>query len=52
MAGVVGKTAKCIYELKNDSLILAVSDPGVERPSDFEPSGNGRVLQLKRQVSK
>jgi uncharacterized protein (TIGR03067 family) len=46
----VGKTAKCIYGLKNDSLILACSPPGDEtRPSDFEPSDDGLVFQLKRQ---
>ena len=52
MARLVGKTLKHIYELKNDSLTLAGSRLGVEtRPSDFEPSSNGRVFQLKRQAS-
>ena len=47
-----GKTAKGIYELKNESLILAASAPGDEtRPSNFEPSGEARVFQLKRQPS-
>ncbi|MFC1763449.1 protein kinase [Planctomycetota bacterium] len=52
MAEFVGQTAKCIYELKNTSLKLAGSHPGVEtRPSDFEPSDYGFVFQLKRQPS-
>ena len=49
---LVGITLKNIYELKNESLILAGSRRDVEtRPSDFEPSSNGRVFQLKRQPS-
>jgi uncharacterized protein (TIGR03067 family) len=48
----VGITIKSIYELKNESLILASSGPGDEtRPSNFEPSGEARVFQLKLQSS-
>ncbi|MFC1766079.1 protein kinase [Planctomycetota bacterium] len=49
----VGATLKNIYELKNDSLILAGS-PRLDvetRRSDFEPSGPGSVFQLKLQPS-
>ncbi|MFC1766702.1 ankyrin repeat domain-containing protein, partial [Planctomycetota bacterium] len=51
-ARLVGRTLKCIYELKNRILTLASPRLDVEtRRSDFEPSGLGRVWELKRQLS-
>jgi uncharacterized protein (TIGR03067 family) len=32
-----GKTAKAIYKLDGDKLVVSVGHPGMDRPKDFEP---------------
>ena len=32
-----GKTAKAVYKIDGDKLVIAVSHPGQDRPKDFEP---------------
>jgi uncharacterized protein (TIGR03067 family) len=34
---VKGKTAKAIYKLDGDKLVVCVGHPGMDRPKDFEP---------------
>jgi uncharacterized protein (TIGR03067 family) len=47
---VKGKTAKAIYKLDGDKLIVSVSTPGRDRPKDFEPQPDEvHVFELKKE---
>jgi uncharacterized protein (TIGR03067 family) len=46
----IGKTSLAIYQLSNDTLLLAGNEPGdPERPASFVPSGGTLVMRLVRQ---
>jgi len=45
-----GKTAKAVYKLDGEKLVIAVSVPGHDRPKDFEPVPDEVYLfELKKQ---
>ena len=45
-----GKTAKAVYKLDGEKLVIAVSHPGHDRPKDFEPVPDEVYLfELKKQ---
>jgi uncharacterized protein (TIGR03067 family) len=45
-----GKTAKALYKLDGEKLVIAVSHPGHDRPKDFEPAPDEVYLfELKKQ---
>lgn len=45
-----GKTAKAVYKLEGEKLVVAVSVPGHDRPKDFEPAPDEVYLfELKKQ---
>jgi uncharacterized protein (TIGR03067 family) len=45
-----GKTAKAIYKLEGEKLVVSVSVPGHDRPKDFEPVPDEVYLfELKKQ---
>ena len=45
-----GKTARGLYKLDGDKLVIAVSHPGHDRPKDFEPVPDEVYLfELKKQ---
>jgi uncharacterized protein (TIGR03067 family) len=45
-----GKTAKAIYKLEGEKLIISVSTPGHDRPRDFEPVPDEvHLFELKKQ---
>jgi uncharacterized protein (TIGR03067 family) len=45
-----GKTAKGVYKLDGEKLVIAVSVPGHDRPKDFEPAPDEVYLfELKKQ---
>ena len=45
-----GKTAKAIYKVEGEKLIVAVSVPGGDRPTDYEPSGDEiHLFEMKKQ---
>jgi uncharacterized protein (TIGR03067 family) len=44
-----GKTAKAIYKLDGEKLVVAVGQPGMDRPKDFEPVADQVYLfELKK----
>jgi uncharacterized protein (TIGR03067 family) len=44
-----GKTAKAVYKLEGDKLVIAVAVPGGDRPKDFEPAPDEVYLfELKK----
>lgn len=44
-----GKTAKALYKLDGEKLVIAVSTPGRDRPKDFEPAPDEVYLfELKK----
>jgi uncharacterized protein (TIGR03067 family) len=46
---VKGKTAKAIYKLDGEKLVVAVGHPGMNRPKDFEPAPDEVYLfELKK----
>ena len=48
-----GKTAKGVYKLDGEKLVIAVSVPGHDRPKDFEPAPDEVYLfELKKQKQK
>ena len=48
-----GKTAKGVYKLDGEKLVIAVSVPGHDRPKDFEPVPDEVYLfELKKQQKK
>ncbi len=48
-----GKTAKGVYKLDGEKLVIAVSHPGHDRPKDFEPVPDEVYLfELKKQQKK
>jgi len=48
-----GKTAKGLYKLDGEKLVIAVSSPGHDRPKDFEPVPDEVYLfELKKQQKK
>jgi uncharacterized protein (TIGR03067 family) len=45
-----GKTAKAVYKLDGDKLIVCVAHPGHDRPKDFEPQPDEvYVFELKKE---
>jgi uncharacterized protein (TIGR03067 family) len=47
-----GKTAKAIYKLEGEKLVVSVSHPGGDRPKDFQPVPDEVYLfELKKQKS-
>jgi uncharacterized protein (TIGR03067 family) len=45
-----GKTAKAVYKLDGDKLIVCVAHPGGDRPKDFEPQPDEvYVFELKKE---
>jgi uncharacterized protein (TIGR03067 family) len=48
-----GRTAKCIYKLDGEKLILCLSQPGKDRPKAFEQNeGESYLFELKREKVK
>ena len=46
----VGKTAKSIYKIENDTLTIAANEPGIETiPADFVANEQTQVFTLKKQ---
>ena len=44
-----GKTAKAVYKLDGDKLVIAVAVPGRDRPKDFEPAPDEvHLFELKK----
>ena len=47
---VKGKAAKGVYKLDGDKLVVNISHPGGDRPTDFDPDGDQIFLfELKKQ---
>jgi uncharacterized protein (TIGR03067 family) len=47
---LVGKIAKVVYKIENNTLTLSGNEPGVDaRPTSFERSGNRRVFVFTKE---